>query len=84
MCMHVSFHLVVVDGVRCRATALAIAAQAESGIERRSTGDMGRPVPVPLLVDAEVELVDTEDAEGVPVPAEAEAAAAEGLARGCE
>ena len=53
--------------MRCRATALAIAAHAESGIESRSTGDMGRPVPL-SEVDA--------------VPAEAAADEDAGIARG--
>lgn len=46
--------------MRCRATALAIAAHAESGIESRSTGDMARPVPLPE-VDAIAVPVNVED-----------------------
>jgi hypothetical protein len=48
--------------VRCRATALAIAAHAESGIESRSTGDMGRPVPLPERDVVPAEAVADEDA----------------------
>ena len=48
--------------MRCRATALAIAAHADSGIESRSTGDMGRPVPLPEVDAVPPEAAADEDA----------------------